>query len=332
MTGDRPAADVFSLLADGTRVDVLRAVAEARHEHAQAGSDPAKLAFSDVYDRVDVENTSRLSYHLGELAGVYLRRDDDGYALTHAGERVVRFILSGNYEPPPDFGPEPVAGTCLFCGASALEATFAERFLRVECTACERPVAGQPVTPAQLRSGDADAVLQRVTRSTVTAYRQIGGDGVCLACGGHLSATVREIEDGPLPDADPFLVRSECESCLRVYSSPLTYTVAYHPASVAFHWDRGVDVTERAVWEFHEHLYDGRWTARRVVEETVDRVADGTADTVADGTADTVSDGTAEYEVTLRRGDDVLQFGLDASATVVRTERVRRGRVGPGET
>src|SRR6056297_304040 len=108
MSGDRSATDIFRLLADETRVDILRAVAIAQHDLDSAGAGPAELAFSEIYDRVEVENTSKLSYHLGELAGTYLRKSEDGYSLSHAGERIARFILSGTYEQPESFGPESV--------------------------------------------------------------------------------------------------------------------------------------------------------------------------------------------------------------------------------
>src|SRR6056297_211274 len=154
MTENRSTADVFRLLADDTRVDILCAVAVAQYELEQVGSGAAELAFSEIYDHVDVENTSKLSYHLGELTGTYLRKSDDGYSLSHAGERIVRFILSGNYEQPKSFGPEPVDGVCVFCGEEALEADLSRQFLRIVCSACEQPVTGQPITPAQVKTHD----------------------------------------------------------------------------------------------------------------------------------------------------------------------------------
>jgi DNA-binding transcriptional ArsR family regulator len=299
MTDERSAADVFGLLADETRVEILRAVAVAQYELAGVGSGPAELAFSEIYDHVPVENTSKLSYHLGELVGTYLRKSDDGYSLSHAGERIVRFILSGNYERPASVGPEPVAGVCVFCGAEALEASLDHQFFRVDCTACETQVAGHPVTPAQVRRRDADDLVRSVTLRSAEDYRQIRR-GLCPECGGDLSTEVVHLPGSPLPDADPFLAKSDCAACLREYNSPLTYSVAYHPASIAFHWDRGVDVTTKAVWEFHEHVREGRWTSERVADDP------------------------PAYEAVLRRGDDAVRLRLDSSATVTRTERVRR--------
>jgi hypothetical protein len=201
------------------------------------------------------------------------------------------------------FGPAAVEGTCLFCGAEALEASLTHRFFEVECAACGREVAGQPVTPAQTRRRGLEERLESVRRRSVQVYREIR-NGTCPECGGRLSAEVLDMRESPLPDADPFLVSSQCRECLREYNSPLTYSVAYHPASVAFHW-RGVDVTTMGVWEFHEHVRERQWTSERR------------------------SSVPESYEVTLRRDDDPLRVRLDADAAVTRTERVRRESGGP---
>jgi DNA-binding transcriptional ArsR family regulator len=296
--GNRSATDIFRLLADDTRVDILRAVAVSQYELEQVGSGATELAFSEIYDRVDVANTSKLSYHLGELTGTYLRKSDDGYSLSHAGERIVRFILSGNHERPESFGPESVEGVCVFCGEEALEAKLSHQFFRIDCTACETQVTGQPITPAQVRTRDGESLVQSVKLRSAEDARQIQ-QRMCPECGAHLSVDVVAVPESPLPDADSFVVASTCEECLREYNIPSTYSVVYHPASIAFHWDRGIDVTARGLWEFHEYVYEGRWTS----EQT--------------------SSDPDEYEVVLRHGDDAVRLSLDSTATVVRTERVR---------
>ncbi|MDS0283702.1 DUF7351 domain-containing protein [Haloarcula onubensis] len=298
MSERRSATDIFRLLADDTRVSILRAVAVAQFELEGAGAGAAELAFSEVYEHVDVENTSKLSYHLGELTGTYLRKTDDGYSLSHAGERIVRFILSENYERPESFGPEPVGGVCVFCGEETLEASLSQQFFRIDCTACEQQVTGQPITPAQIRTRDGDSLVQSVKLRSAEDARQIRR-GMCPECGAHLSADVVAVPESPLPDADSLVVTSTCEECLREYNSPLTYSVVYHPASVAFHWERGIDVTRRGIWEFHERVYEGRWTSEQTASEP------------------------DEYKVVLRHGDDAVRLYLDSTATVMRTERVR---------
>lgn len=305
MSEDRPAESVFGLLADETRLDVLRAVAVAQHEQSHPNAGPVELAFSEIYDRVDVDNTSKLSYHLGELAGPFLRKSEEGYSFTYAGERLARFVLSGNYGDPPAFGPEPVDGTCVFCGETSLEASLRNRFFRVDCPSCDEQVLGHPVTPAEVRTRDGEELIDAVKRASAHLFREIQS-GACPECGGRLATAVRDMSESPLPDADPFVAVSDCDACLAQFNAPLTYRVAYHPASVAFHWDRGVDVTATGLWEFHEHVYEGRWTAERVETDP------------------------ARYEAVLRRGTDALRVRLDEDARVTGTERVRREPAGDG--
>lgn len=299
------AAEVFALLSDETRVDVLRAIARAEYECEVPNSGPVVLSFSELYDRVDVDNTSKLSYHLGELSGPFLRKSDDGYALTHAGEYLVRFVLSGNYERPAEFGPTEVAGRCPFCGGTELAASLFERqIFVVTCSDCERPVAGLPTTAAQGRERDDEAYVESVKRGHAARVRQMQR-GVCPTCSGRMTAEVLTVPEGPLPEVT-FAVDLSCESCLRRYSMPLPYVVAQHPASVAFHWERGVDVTRQGFWKFHEHFYEGRWNAAEL-------------------------DGD-RYEVEMCRDGDVLRLVVDGAVTVVRTEQVRRAQGGPADS
>lgn len=293
-TNDAPA-DVFGLLSDETRIDILRAIATAAGETPESGY--AELTFSEIYERVDVDNTSRLSYHLGELTGPFLRKHEGGYSFTYAGERMVRFVLSENYESPPAFGPETTTGRCPFCGTSPLTASIDHRMFRVDCPDCERPIAGHPVTPAQVRTEPADALVESVRRKQASDYARLRR-GLCPQCDGRLSTSIREMQDA-LPASERFLVFDECEACRRRYNAPLTYSVAYHPASVAFHWNHGIDVTARALWDFHEPVYEGRWWSERV-------------------------EGDDDYRVVLQQGSDSLRLFLDGEATVTRTECVRR--------
>lgn len=86
MDTERTATEAFGLRSDETRLDILRTVAEAQNEDRESGI--AELSFSEVYDRADVDGTSELSYHLGELTGTFLRKHGEGYAFTHAGEQM----------------------------------------------------------------------------------------------------------------------------------------------------------------------------------------------------------------------------------------------------
>ena len=296
MGDDQSASDVFGLLSDETRVDILRTVAVAQNDKHLDG--PAQLSFSDIYERVDVDNTSKLSYHLGELTGTFLRKDEPGYSFTHAGEKIVRFVLSANYESPEDFGPIPVEAVCPFCDSQAIQARPNHQMLIAECTECDRPVSAYDIPPAQVRERTDEQLIESIKRKHSAHYRQVR-NGICPECAGPLSTTVMSSEQLPY-DWQEFLVLDECPECLRRYNAPMSYSVAYHPASVAFHWDHGIDIAGKALWELHDFAADGKWSTEK-------RATD-----------------PDEYVVELRQGDDVLRLFLDSEASVTHTERVRR--------
>ena len=299
MTDDRSAAAAFGLLADETRLDVLREVAIAQSERAH-GTGTVELSFSTLYDRVGVDGTSKLSYHLGELEGLFLRKGEDGYALTHAGERIVRLILAENYGEPPAFEGTPVPGTCLLCGESTLEASLEHRFLEVSCRNCERGLAGYEVTPAQVRDRSAAAVVDALQHRMSAHYRQVRG-GLCPACGGTLSLAVVDTDD---VETDLLRAIDECDDCLRSYAAPLTIRTLAHPEPIAFCWERGIDVTSTAPWELLGYIADGQWSSARTATDP------------------------AAYEVVYRLEGDALRLDLDAELTVTAAERVRRKSVG----
>jgi hypothetical protein len=300
MSDSTSPAEVFGLLSDEIRVDILEAIAIAESEAESFGSGPVELAFSDIYERVDVDNTSKLSYHLGELVGPLLRKTDRGYSFTHAGEQFVRMILADNYEQPPDFGPVEIDGHCMFCGGSDLEAGLQYQFFVVHCQDCDRPLAGHPVTPTLVRSADGTALVDRAGTKMALDYRRIR-TGSCIGCAGTLSTTVYDGDELPVESPYSFLVFDECQQCLRQYSGPMSYGVAYHPAALAFHWDHGLDLSTRGMWELHEHA--DRWTAERL------------------------STDPDEYRVVMRHDPEELHVYLDGNATVTRTERVRNRTV-----
>lgn len=72
-------SDALTVLADETRIAILRALADAE----------GALAFSELRRRAGVDDAGRFNYHLSKLREYFVREVDGGYALRHAGSRVV---------------------------------------------------------------------------------------------------------------------------------------------------------------------------------------------------------------------------------------------------
>jgi hypothetical protein len=71
--------DALSVLADETRLAILRALADA--------DEP--LPFSRLRERAGVSDSGRFSYHLRQLCEYFVRETTEGYELGHAGARVI---------------------------------------------------------------------------------------------------------------------------------------------------------------------------------------------------------------------------------------------------
>lgn len=305
MDAERTAHELFGLLSSEIRVEILSAIAIAQNEEMAVGGGMSPQSFTDIYEQVDVDNTAKFSYHLGELVGTFLHKDDSGYSLTHAGDRMTRFILAENFREPADFGEIPADGVCLFCGTEALAAILKEQFLLIRCGECGKPATGYIIVPALTRGFEGDQLLSAYAKVQAAEYT-LAQQGICPACSGAIDGAVISAEELPLPDSVPasHFVLQECKQCLRGFSGPLTHSVAYRPASVAFHWDHGVDITATGMWEFHEHLRSGEWSS-----ESLDTPED-------------------TYRVELRYGSELLRVDVDADARVTHTERVSARKPG----
>lgn len=71
--------EALSVLADETRLDILRALAEADRV----------LSYTELRERAGVRDSGRFNYHLERLCEYFVRETGEGYALGHAGSRVL---------------------------------------------------------------------------------------------------------------------------------------------------------------------------------------------------------------------------------------------------
>jgi DNA-binding transcriptional ArsR family regulator len=129
MTDDTEAAqsaeDAFALLGNETRMRILRVLGEA--------DEP--LAFSELYDRLAVADSGQFNYHLEQLVGQFVRKGEDGYALSRAGRRIVEAVLAGTVTADPTVERSPVDANCAYCGAP-IEAAWAAGSVTLYCTEC----------------------------------------------------------------------------------------------------------------------------------------------------------------------------------------------------
>ncbi|WP_411969051.1 ArsR/SmtB family transcription factor [Haloferax sp. YSSS75] len=254
MTDNRDGSpeSTFGALGSELRLDILQILESAARETA------SRLTFSDLYERLDIESTSQLSYHLGRLDGVFVQKFGDKYGLTQAGERVVRAVYAGTYTEHPSFDPTPIDGTCPHCEHTALRAAFEEPFLSVTCRECGETVAKYDLPPSQAVGRTPEEILQSCDRRV---YHELGMalDGTCPTCGGIVDASSRQRTS---PRTEEYVVTATCRRCFNQVYAPVELCVFYHPALVAAYWSDERDATNVRPWNVYS--YTAEWVVTTV--------------------------------------------------------------------
>jgi hypothetical protein len=154
-------------------------------------------------------------------------------------------------DPEPDFdGASRSAVGCPTCGGQRT-LTYEDDRVHVECDSCDT-VAAFGVPPAAFADRDRTeipAVAGRYLRSELSRLEH----GFCPYCHGrverHVTAASSDEQPSGTDERTP-VINYDCQQCGAEPTSSLTFSLAAHPAVVAFYHDHGVDIRDRSVWEF----------------------------------------------------------------------------------
>lgn len=244
-----PPDDAFSVLGNRTRMNIVRALADAGQP----------LPFSDLRERVGVSDSGQFNYHLDQLTGHFLEQRDEGYVLTRAGERVIEAVLSGAVTQAPELGPSLTGDSCQFCGGP-VGVTYGEEQVTVYCTACTG-VYGAAIGPEN--HGHLGTlflppagVKDRSPAELLQAARIWGGlatmaavSGVWPRCSAPIEDSVDVCEDHDPTDGDceqchsryAASVRFECTNCSYEQSGAFGVQLLTHTALLGFLTDHGIN-------------------------------------------------------------------------------------------
>ncbi|MFB6075376.1 MAG: hypothetical protein ABEJ89_10220 [Haloarculaceae archaeon] len=276
--------EVFGAVADGTRLDILRALWEQRQGQERRDQEP--VAFSTLREAVGVRDSGRFNYHLDKLRPHFVRKTGDGYALTYAGSRVVGAAVSGVYTDT-DAELEPIRLEECYeddC-AGTIRARYESGTMHIECDTCDvRTVISAP--PILVGAHDPAADPSVLGRFALTVIQKTIR-GFCHVCNGPVRTSLAPEDPGGL-DGD-VVVAHECLECGSTsYTSAVT-TVLDHPATVAVLHEAGIDYREGLFWQDRDAY---AWEERVVATDP------------------------AEVEVTLTVGEETLTFRLDEDLEV----------------
>lgn len=281
-----PPDAAFELLAHELRFRILETLNDA--------DEP--LAFSELRERVGVDDPGQFNYHLGKLTGRFVRDADDGYQLAAPGWRVVGAILSGSYTKRLNAEPVQTGIPCPACG-SEMELRFRGDKVKIQCEECDETYTNTPI-PAGIFEGVAPEDAPVVVDRWLKRLHSTADHGFCPNCEGRLDRTVILTDEEDFPgdhEADDEVAADyECTRCGFHWYSSFSFAVVLHPAFVGVYHDHGIDVRTTPFWNL-DGLEPGAATIR--------------------------SRDPLRVDVTLRVGEEVIVVTFDAEFDVVEEHR-----------
>lgn len=244
----RPPEEVFGLLADDTRIEIL----------GQLGETPDKtVSFSNLRERVGTADSGQFNYHLTQLQGSFVRKTDGGYTLTHAGQQVVGAIYAGTYTADATVDPVATGVECPVC-ESNLVAEYGDETTTISCE------CGEPVEyffpPGAVDEFDTENLPAAFYRWRYLDFQRTLA-GFCPVCSGRIDGEL--LLDGDsrratsLPAdaaAETAHVEFECKQCETSRRVLATSPVLVHPAVGGFLADHGIDVRTTPIWQIRDAI------------------------------------------------------------------------------
>lgn len=255
--------EAFVALGDEARVKALQVLGRAE----------SPLSFSDLRERVGMEDPGQFNYHLNKLKGHFVRKFGDKYALRESGSRVVQAVLSGTVTGGGTLEPTRLEAPCPYCGAP-IQIRFAEERVLAQCTDCPGTYAGSEtdarfletaphgtigfflLPPAGLDDRTHLEILDRAVQWTFHEILQLA-TGICPRCSSRIEQLPNVCEDHDVPSGvcDGCLMRHavrvdyECLNCTKVEERiPVGLHLHATPALQSFATAHGFDLA-RPTWE-----------------------------------------------------------------------------------
>ncbi|MFB6228722.1 MAG: ArsR/SmtB family transcription factor [Halobacteriales archaeon] len=230
----RPPKEVFGLLGNETRIEILYALDESPGE---------PVSFSELHEEVGTRDSGQFNYHLGKLADHFVRKTEDGYELTVAGTGVVGALRAGRYTADVSIDPIELDDPCPRCGGT-IRIAYEEEYVQTRCVDCDDWGSQFTVPPGTIEQFDREELPEAFDRWLGTTVERTVS-GFCPNCSGRLEGALEPDSDRVQGAAADF----DCDQCGVVAKINPVALLYFHPAAVSFYYDHGIDVRSTPSWE-----------------------------------------------------------------------------------
>lgn len=214
--------ETFAVLGKKVRLQILQTLGEA--------DEP--LAYSELYDRTEYDDSSNFNYHIGKLEEHFIRKTEEGYVLRHTGRRVIEAVLSGAVTESPVVERTQVDWPCFLCGAP-IEVSYQHEHVGMYCPQCggtrgaesttgeDWGVPGRDVLgylnlpPAGVAARTPAGILEAASVWTTTEAMELAR-GICPRCSATVEESVAVCEDHDTGDG-------RCEACDQQFGATIHY-------------------------------------------------------------------------------------------------------------
>lgn len=270
MTTDTPPGEstvlspdeAFALLGDEARLQILQTLGEA--------DEP--LAYSELFDRVEYDDSSNFHYHLDKLSDHFIHKTTAGYELRQAGRRVVEAVLSGAVTEDPVLEPTTIDKPCTVCSAP-VEVAYHQERVKIHCPECDGMVDEShlngdrftdfgnhgflPLPPAGVHRRTATEVLHAAELWVVTEMRT-AARGVCPRCSAKVAHSMSVCEDHDASDGRcnecglrfEATVSLACTNCLFGARVGIPAYLGVHIELMGFMIEHGIDPVSPEGFDF----------------------------------------------------------------------------------
>lgn len=230
--------DAYAALGDETRLEILFELAD----HYEAAWSAGWLSFSNLCDRVGVDDTSRFNYHLQTLQDEFVVKENEQYRPTIAALEVVTAIRSGTYDGETEPCESVIDERCPHCDRQ-LVARHDRHLLMLACPE-HGTTLGYPVPPVAAGHQSLEALVEIALRRHAADIESVRR-GVCPYCWGPATISFpRETLPELYLRLETVYATVACEACWMSYPVPVPELLARLPAVVSLYDDHDLDPLE----------------------------------------------------------------------------------------